>query len=379
MRILVFTQQLAAFRSGVGTYTSGLIKGLREIGHQITVVAPTDEIITNSDLNIIKVQPFRFDPTPGGWLSLGMSFAKVLSQEAMKHDIAHFTDAREAWFVRKSPIPVTGMINDSYALDWLEETFPCKLFTDRHLRTFYYCFLRKVERHTYHRLSSLIVNGSYVGQKIMKKYQIPSGKVQRIYYGLPDLPTVPRIQLEGSPSILFVGGNFQRKGLPVLLHAIAILLLRFPDIRLHVVGKDRNQSLLVLEAHKLGIYDAVEFHGLQPNDTVRGMMYGTDIFVLPSFSESFGLVYLEAMRAGTPVIATSMGGAKEVFVNGKEVLFVDPRNEKRLTNAIQKIASNPDIARKLSKYGQDSAKRFTIDAMARATEKVFRNILSSCH
>jgi len=293
----------------------------------------------------------------------------------MEYDIAHFTDARESWCVRHSPIPVTGMINDSYALDWLDANFPRNIFADRHLRSFYYWLLRVVERHTYCRMDAVVVNGKYVGHTVINNYRIDPQKVHVSYIGLPDEPPVSPIPLTGSPSILFVGSNFQRKGLPVLLKATALLLPQFPDVRVHVVGKDRNQSSLMMQARRLGIAEAVEFHGLQPNDRVRGMMIDADIFALPSFTEGFGLVYLEAMRAGTPVIATSMGGAKEVLVDGKEALFVDPGDEKGLAEAIEKITSSPNTAHRLRKEGKAAAKRFTVDAMGKATEELFLAVL----
>lgn len=375
MRILLFTQQLAAFRSGVGTYTHGLITGLRDLGHQITVVVPEGESIEMPDLRIHIASHSRFDPTPGGWLSLGVSFAKILSNEAMEYDIAHFSDAREAWCICNSPIPVTGMINDSYAQDWLDVNFPHNIFADRYLRGGYYWLLRVVEKHTYCRMNAVVVNSKHVGRKVINNYRIDPKKVRLIYIGLPDQPPVSPIPLTGSPSILFVGSNFQRKGLPVLLKATAQLLPQFPDLRVHVVGRDCNQSCLMTQARKLGIAEAVEFHGLQPNDYVRGMMIGADVFALPSLTEGFGLVYLEAMRAGTPVIATSMGGAKEVFVDGKEALFVDPREAKDLAMAIKEITSSPNTACRLRKWGQAAAKRFTVDAMGKATEKLFLEAL----
>ena len=371
MRILLFTQQLAAFRSGVGTYTHGLITGLSNLGHRITAVVPEGEGIEMPDLRIHRASHSRLDPTPGGWLSLGVSFAKILSYEAMEYDIAHFTDAREAWCVRHSPIPVTGMINDSYALDWLDVNFSRNIFSDRHLRGIYYWLLRVVERNTYCRMDAVAVNAKYVGCKVINNYRMDPKKVRLIYIGLPDQSPVSPIPLTGSPSILFVGSNFQRKGLPVLLKATAQLLPQFPDVRVHVVGKDRNQPYIVKQARKLGIAEAVEFHGLQPNEQVRGMMISADVFALPSFTEGFGLVYLEAMRAGTPVIATSMGGVKEIFVDGKEALFVDPGDEKGLALAIEKIASSPNTAYRLSKGGKAAAKCFTVNAMGKATEELF--------
>jgi glycosyltransferase involved in cell wall biosynthesis len=377
MNILLFTQQLAAFRSGVGTYTHGLITGLMNLGHQITVVVPENEKIEIPGVKILTTPRSRIDPTPGGWLSLGLSFAKILSDRAIEFDIAHFTDAREAWRVYHSPIPVTGMANDSYALDWLDIDFPRKMFVDRYLRSLYYGFLRIMERRTYRHLAGLAINGNYVGRKVISNYHLNPKKVQLIHIGLPEQSPILSNPLAGSPSLIFVGGNFQRKGLSVLFKAVARLLPHFPTIRLHIVGKDRNQPFFIAQARKLGIANAVKFHGSQPNEQVRGMMSGADIFVLPSLTESFGLVYLEAMRVGTPVIATARGEMKEIFVENEEILFVDPEAEEGLAQAIEVITLNTDMASRLRTRGQTAAKRFTVDMMGKATEDFFIKILKN--
>lgn len=375
MRILIFTQQLAAFRSGVGTYSYGLITGLMALGHQVTAVVPESEKVEMPALRTITVPRLRFDLTPGGWLSLGISFAKILYDEQGRYDIAHFTDAREAWCVCHSSIPVTAMVNDSYAIDWIKPNYLRRLFSDRYLRSLYYTLLRAAEKQIYSRLDVVITNSSYTAGMITEGYRLDPGKVHVIYCGLSEQPSVSLISLAGLPSVLFVGGNFQRKGLSVLLKAVARLLSRFPHIRLHVVGKDRNQPYLVAQACKLGIDEAVEFHGWQPNDRVRGMMTGANVFVLPSLTEGFGLVYLEAMRAGVPVIATSMGGAKEVFIEDKEALFVEPGDINGLTSALEKIASDPETVFRLREGGRAAVKRFTVDAMAKATEELLFKIL----
>lgn len=377
MNILLFTQQLAAFRSGVGTYTHGLITGLMNLGHQITVVVPENEKIEVPGVKILTTPRSRIDPTPGGWLSLGLYFAKILSDRAIEFDIAHFTDAREAWHVNHSPIPVTGTANDSYALDWIDVDFPRKIFCDRYSRSLYYEFLRIMERRTYRRLDGLAVNGNYVGRKVISNYHLNPKKVQLIHIGLPGQPTISSNHLAGSPSLIFVGGNFQRKGLSILLRAVARLLPHFPTIRLHIVGKDRNQPFFIAQARKLGITNAVKFHGSQPNEQVRGMMSGADIFVLPSLTESFGLVYLEAMKVGTPVIATSRGEMKKVFIENEEILFVDPEDEKGLAQAIKVIALNPDMASRLRTRVQTAAKHFTVDRMGKATEDFFIKTLNN--
>ena len=96
MRILFFTQQWAASRSGVGTYARALVEALVERGHGLTVVAPEEEAFPAAGVRFVHASRARWDPNPGGWFTLGRSFAGVLRREGATHDVALFADAREA-------------------------------------------------------------------------------------------------------------------------------------------------------------------------------------------------------------------------------------------------------------------------------------------
>jgi len=376
MRILILTQQLAAFRSGVGTYAFHLISGLQAAEHQVTVVAPDQEMHDISGARFLGIPTSALDPTPGRWISLGARFARVLTAEASRHDIAHFTDAREGFAMDRYKIPVTAMVNDSYALDWLDSTYPRALFADRLSRALYYGLLRFTERRTYRKFTHLVTNSRHVRDAIVPGYRLDPRRVQVIHYGLNVHEPAPSPALAGSPSILFVGGNFVRKGLPTLLDAIARLKPKFARIHVHVVGRDRNQPILEEQARRLDIVDCVSFHGWQPNETVHRMMAGSDMFALPSLTEGFGLVYLEAMHAGAPVIATRLGGAHEVFVENTEAAFVAPGSVAELSAAIEKIASDRNFAEALCEGGRKAASRFTVGSMVEQTETLWKSILS---
>jgi glycosyltransferase involved in cell wall biosynthesis len=375
MRILAFAQQLAAFRSGVGTYAFGLLTGLAAQGHEVTAVVPEDQKTALPGVRVVAIRQRRLDPSPGGWMSLGSAFARFLARQGKAFDVAHFTDAREAWRVRRSPIPVAGMVNDSYALDWCERSYPRHIFADRAWRSLYYRLLRAVEVRTYRSLRAVIANSRHVAHAVRVGYRVDPGRTHVIYYGLPDFSPAPPVRLQGRPSVLFAGGNFQRKGLPTLLSAAARVRTEMPDVCVHVVGRDRNQPVLARLARELGCAQHVQFHGFQPNDRVRGMMSGADVFALPSLTEGFGLVYLEAMKAGVPVVATSSGGASEVLEDGAEALFVAPNDPGALARAIRALVTNPALAERLRTGGRAAAARFDAATMAAKTEEVFSRLL----
>jgi glycosyltransferase involved in cell wall biosynthesis len=228
----------------------------------------------------------------------------------------------------------------------------------------------------YPRLDALIANSRHVCNAIAQGYDLDAAKVCVIHYGLQQRKQESPLPLTGSPAILFVGGNFFRKGLPLLMQAAAALRSRFPDIHLHVVGKDPNQPAIAALAAKLNLTRSVTFHGRRPNDHVRRLMAGAGIFALPSVTEGFGLVYLEAMQAGLPVIATRVGGAHEVFVENSEAVFVDPGDVREMAQAIEKIASDQKFAAALKEGGRKAASRFTVESMVEQTEALWEHLLS---
>ncbi|MCU0560203.1 MAG: glycosyltransferase family 4 protein [Desulfobacterales bacterium] len=374
MRILVFTQQLAEFRSGVGTYARSLVTGLQAAGHRVTAVTARNEAAVIPGVRVVGLPRPGFDPSPGGWLGLGIGFARYLSRHAQAADIAHFTDAREGFAVRRCRIPVTGTANDAYALEWRETGYPRTLFHDRLLRAGYYRLLRCIEGPTYRRLDGVVANSRHVAVRIASGYGLAAEALRVIPYGLPPQTPAEATALAGGPALLFVGGNFARKGLGPLLEALVRLRPSRPAIHLHVVGGDANQRIFEQQADRLGVRDNVTFHGRRPNAAVRSMMAGAAIFVLPSLTEGFGLVYLEAMQAGVPVIATRAGGAHEVFAENKEAIFVSPGSAAELAAAVERIARDRGLAETLRAGGRAAAARFSVQAMTARTVEFWHEL-----
>ncbi len=375
MNIILFSQQLASFRSGVGTYTHNLIKGLSTLGHHVDVVVPNREAINDLDRNILKVPSLSFDPTPGHWLSLGYAFKRTFKKIASRYQIAHFTDAREAWLVRNPAVPVVGMINDTYALDWVGSGYPRHAYADRLKRSLYYSLQRIIERHTYRKFPVVLANSLYTTQKIIQGYGLPAQNVKTVYYGLtPSSPLEP-IEIKGEPSIIFVGANFQRKGLATLIEAVSIQKEFLPDIRLHVIGEDRNQPALENRSRRLNVQNNIVFHGRKANEEVKRMMAGADIFAMPSLTEGFGLVYAEAMQIGVPVIATKEGGLKEVVQDKEEALFVRPSDPHELAAAIQSLVNDRELISRLKRNGKSAVARLSVEKMAVETERIYLELL----
>jgi len=131
----------------------------------------------------------------------------------------------------------------------------------------------------------------------------------------PDRP--PR--RDGPLTVLYLGNILPHKGLDVLVRAVASLPPS--SVRLEVVGAPLDTSYLLAVGHLIvaeGLGDVVHFHGHVGDEAKDEMLRTADVLVLPSYHEGYGLVLVEAMAAGLPVIAPASGGAREVITHGRE-------------------------------------------------------------
>ncbi len=146
--------------------------------------------------------------------------------------------------------------------------------------------------------------------------------------------------------ILFVGRLVYRKGLHVLVKALQRIKGR--DFKLYVVGGGYMEIPARMLAKAYGVEDKVEFLGVVPEDVKIELYRRAKIVVVPSIlNESFGIVALEAMAAGRPVIASRVGGLEDVVVNGETGILVEPGSEEQLAEAIELLLDDEPYRRRL--------------------------------
>lgn len=171
--------------------------------------------------------------------------------------------------------------------------------------------------------------------------------------------------------ILFVGRIEPLKGLDTLLRAVSIVANRNPewrdDLRLVVVGGEAEGVADPSNAEmrrarrlraELGLAEQVAFVGAQSQETLPYFYSAADVLAMPSHYESFGLVALEAMASGIPVIASNVGGLSYTVQHGKTGLLVPPRDPDCLAAALEHALANPGLRTRLGMAGVVRARRF---------------------
>lgn len=207
----------------------------------------------------------------------------------------------------------------------------------------------------------------------MRRRGIPASRIDVVLNGtigaarLADKDRTPLAL--SSPSILFVGGQHPRKGLPDLFDAFALVHRRCPQARLHVVGGGPHLEDYTARVGALGCAGAVSFHGAQDNP--YPWMAGADIFVLPSHSDPAPLVLSEAREAGCAIVATRVDGIPEMLDDGAAGLLVPPRQPQRLAAAICGLIETPGEIERWKANSGRGLERLRIERVARETLAVY--------
>jgi glycosyltransferase involved in cell wall biosynthesis len=216
------------------------------------------------------------------------------------------------------------------------------------------------ERRHVRRADRVITTSEYSKRRIEELYGGPN--VPRVIPELIDLASWNRL-LQAYPAraptnkfiVLSVGRLYPRKRMHVLLNAAERLLRRIPEIEIRIVGDGPEAKRLKAHCSKLRLDNHVTWLGSVSRETLVKEYNQAQVFCLPSVQEGFGLVFLEAMASGKPIVAVRAGATPEVVKRG---LLVEPDNDQALAEAIEQLYCQPNLREKLAAEGRDFVKVF---------------------
>jgi len=179
----------------------------------------------------------------------------------------------------------------------------------------------------------------------------------------------------GKKILLSVGSLIERKGHIFVLKAMARIIGEVPNIVYLVVGDGPEQKKLKEEAHKLNLSDKVVFLGNICCEKVMEYMSICNIFVLPSWDESFGVVYIEAMAHGKPVIGCYGEGIEDIVTDGDSGILADPKDLKSLEKVILRLLTDEKFAIQIGKKGQEVVARdFVLSNKAKEIIRLYKRL-----
>lgn len=256
----------------------------------------------------------------------------------------------------------------------------------------------EIERRVMREAGALVAASEIEADELTRLYGADPAKVSIVPCGVDTDVFRPIRQVDAREAlgrdqcerlVLFVGRIEQIKGIDVLLDALGLLFKRRPDLRgelcLLVVGgaldpgddapeTEKVQDLRRL-VHEHRMEDSVDFVGSVDQDRLALWYSAADLCAVPSLTESFGLVALEAMACGVPVVATRVGGLQTVVEDGRSGLLVAPGDHASLAEAIEQVLMDHRLRMHLAHGARERAEQFTWHRVGDGIESIYERVL----
>ena len=184
----------------------------------------------------------------------------------------------------------------------------------------------------------------------------------------------PKDESANEPAIFFLGRHEPRKGLGVLIEAMSYLP---GDIRLKIAGEGPQTETLKIKTRN---DSRIQWLGRLDEAAKNRTLTEAQVFCAPSLSgESFGVVLLEAMAAGTAIVASSLTAYSSVARDGKDAILVPPNDPTALSNAILEILNNPEKAQKMTASGEKRVQQYSMKHLAEVYSEIYEECLTHTH
>lgn len=373
MKIALVSPYDYPYPGGVTEHIAHLETHFRKRGHEVKIIAPSseDKEVLARD-NVLKVGSVVPIPANGSVARITLSIRlsgqvkKILRQEAF--DIVHLHEPLTP------ALPLTVLFHsDAVNIGTFHR------YGGTHLM---YYYGKPILKRFFNRLDGRIAVSEPARQFINRHFPakyiiIPNGIDTDAFRG--DVPPISELQ-DGKLNILFVGRLEKRKGFSFLLRAFLRAKRELRGIRLVVVGPYKESNKLRYEhfVAQHGLED-VHFVGFVSKEMLARYYRTCDLFCAPSTGgESFGIILLEAMASGKPIVASDIDGYRCVIQNGKQGLLVPPKKEEALAEAIVRLLKDPELREEMGRAGRATAERYSWDVVADDVLAYYRAVLHTC-
>ena len=387
-------------RGGIAKYVHLLAHGLAEEGHDVTVIAgpsETDGRTRTSPSPSHAPQVFRVEnrrlplPPPirrkarGIWNLLERSWAvdreiARLERSQGPFDVVEMPNwGAEGFcyaFRQRAPLVIrlsTPLAQVSFLKEGRSDRLGLRLA----------CFLEALPAR---RAACIIANSKFIAQYCSELYRMSNVEPIVIPQGIPVRVSPPAASKtrEELVTVLYVGRLEKRKGIDRLLHAIPEVVREAPYCRFVIAGDDIGEApqgktyLDYFEGFASpAARAATTFLGHVEECQLSQLYTDCDIFAAPSLSESFGLIYLEAMTHAKPVVAFRTGAVPEVVAHNESGILVELDNVSELANALIGLIKRLEIRQEMGKRGYERVRtRFTVERMIEETVACYRKTIA---
>ncbi|BDR93017.1 glycosyltransferase family 4 protein [Vulcanisaeta souniana] len=370
---------------GLGRHVYHITRHLVKDGVDTTVIsislpgAPLQDEVDG--VHIRRVDPFRFRST--SFITWVLNFNEEMIEEALKvydeqgFDLIHVHD----WLTGPAGIALKHMLRKPLVVT-IHATEAGRRGGIHNEEQF---IIHSWEWRATYEAWKVIVCSNYMLNEVSAVHGVPKDKLIMIPNGI-DVDYIDSISVKPGfrdlyalPSerlIVFVGRLVHEKGPDLVLAAFRELLKWDWNLKLLVVGDGPMREHLMELAHEWGIWNKVYFTGRVDDETLYSILKVSDLAILPSRYEPFGITILEAMATGLAVITSKVGGPDEIVRDWYNGVKVMPNNTEEIIETSKILLSNDELRERIARNARESVlKWYTWDRIARWTKRVYQDVL----
>jgi phosphatidyl-myo-inositol alpha-mannosyltransferase len=362
MRILQVSPYSWDAPGGVQVHIRQLSRHLQRRGHEVLVLAPGDTGFEHEDARIVgRTVPVRVNGSVARLCFSARSSREV--RRALRDfgaDVVHvhdpLTPSTSMLAVLHARVPVVGTFHSYFAREHLEGRI--------------YTAVAPLLRPVWKRVSRRVAVSEAARFSVCSRMGEDSVRILPNGADIEVFANASPASLPPGRKLLFVGRLEPRKGFPVAVRAFRRLAPRYPDLRLIVVGDGAGRH--ALNELEPAVRERVHMMGKVSYEALPTFHQASDIFISPATGqESFGIVLVEAMAAGLPVVASNIPGYREVARHGLEGILVTPSDPGALADGVRVLLDDPARARTFAENGVIRSREYAWDSIIERLEEVY--------
>ncbi len=234
-----------------------------------------------------------------------------------------------------------------------------------------------IEREGMEMADKVITVSNLTRNIVIEKYEIPAEKVVTVYNAVePVLKEKSSLPNKGinEKVVTFLGRITMQKGPEYFIEAAHLVLKKMQNVRFVMAGSGDMMETMVSRIAELGMADKFHFTGFLQGDDVQNLFRMTDVFVMPSVSEPFGIVPLEAMQLDVPVILSNQSGVAEILQN---VIKIDFWDTYAMADAIHGVLNYTSLAQYFKEEGKAEVEKFKWIHSAQNVKDIYKSVVDS--